>query len=172
MRLVFITTGLSTGGAEAMLLKLLENIDRQKFEPNVISLTSLGEVGPRIAKLGIPVQALAMAPGKPGVLSVLRLVRLLRNLRPDIVQTWMYHADLIGGVAARLAGCKLVVWGLRNGDAVGRYDQALNADGGSGLRYALLLAPATDPFLFGACCGSPCRDGIPAGQDAHCSERV
>jgi len=97
-----------------MLLKLLENIDRQKFEPNVISLTSLGEVGPRIAKLGIPVQALAMAPGKPGVLSVLRLVRLLRNLRPDIVQTWMYHADLIGGVAARLAGCKLVVWGLRN----------------------------------------------------------
>lgn len=114
IRIVFITTGLSTGGAEAMLLKLLEHIDRQRFEVQVISLTSLGEVGPRIAQLGIPVQAIGMTPGRPGVLSVLRLVRLLRNVRPDIVQTWMYHADLIGGVAARLAGCKRVVWALRN----------------------------------------------------------
>ncbi len=114
IRIVFITTGLSTGGAEAMLLKLLENIDRQRFEPHVVSLTTLGEIGPRIVQLDIPVLAIGMAPSVMGIFSVFRLAWLLRKIRPDIVQTWMYHADLIGGVAAWLAGCKRVVWALRN----------------------------------------------------------
>lgn len=114
IRIVFITTGLSTGGAEAMLLKLVERIDRQHFEPHVISLTSLGEVGPRIAQLGIPVQSLGMTAGLPSPIALLCLFRLIRQFKPDIVQTWMYHADLVGGVAARLAGIKLVVWALRN----------------------------------------------------------
>jgi len=49
MRIVFIITGLSTGGAEMMLLKVLERLDRQRFAPHVISLTTLGELAPRIA---------------------------------------------------------------------------------------------------------------------------
>ena len=114
IRIVFITSGLSTGGAESMLFKLLENIDRVCFEPRVISLTTLGEIGERIEQLGICVETLGMVSGRRNVFSLFRLVRLLRNARPDIVQTWMYHADLIGGIAARLVGCRNVVWALRN----------------------------------------------------------
>lgn len=114
MRIVFIITGLSTGGAEMMLLKVLERLDRQRFSPHVISLTTLGELAPRIAALGIPVEAMEMRPGLPSPLAFLRLVNRLRRLRPDVVHTWMYHADLLGGLAARLAGVSAVGWCIRN----------------------------------------------------------
>ena len=114
LRVMFIVTGLSTGGAEAMLLKLLEHIDRDKFKPHVVSLISMGEVGPRIEKLGIPVSVIGFDPSKKSLTPLLRLFKLVHQIRPDIVQTWMYHADLLGGLAARLVGVKNVVWGIRN----------------------------------------------------------
>lgn len=114
MRVVFIITGLSTGGAEMMLFKVLERLDRQRFVPHVISLTTLGELAPRIAALGVPVDAVGMKPGFPSPSGFFRLVQLLRNLNPDVVHTWMYHADLLGGLAARLAGVSPVGWCVRN----------------------------------------------------------
>lgn len=116
MKLVIIITGLSTGGAEMALLKLLERIDRGRFSPRVISLTTRGEVGPRIEALGVPVEALDMRPGRFNPTKFLRLVHRLRELKPDAVHTWMYHADLLGGAAARLAGVRALAWGIRHGD--------------------------------------------------------
>ena len=114
MRIVFIITGLSTGGAEIMLLKVLERLDRQRFAPHVISLTTLGELAPRIAALDIPVEAVGLKPGLLSPSGFFRLVRLLKRMNPDVVHTWMYHADLLGGLAARLAGISAVGWCIRN----------------------------------------------------------
>ena len=112
VKITFIITNLATGGAEIMLLKLLQQLNRDRFQPTVISLMGLGEVGPRIAALGIPVHSMNMRLGVPNPLKVLMLVRLLRCLKPDLVQTWMYHADLLGGLAARMARCRLIIWCL------------------------------------------------------------
>lgn len=111
---LFIITGLSTGGAENMLLKLLERLDRTRFRPMVISLTTKGEIGPRIATLGIPVVVLGLHPSLPNPLLFFRLVKFIRQFKPDIVHTWMYHADLLGCFAARIAGIQRVVWGVHH----------------------------------------------------------
>jgi glycosyltransferase involved in cell wall biosynthesis len=116
MKVAIIISGLSTGGAEMMLLKLLQNIDRQRFAFHVVSLTTLGEIGGRISALGIPVEAMGMVRGRLNAVRVVRLARRLRELRVDIVHTWMYHADLLGGLAARVAGVRSVIWGIRNSD--------------------------------------------------------
>lgn len=114
MRVLYIITGLATGGAETMLLKLLERLDRQRFMPIVISLTTMGDIGPRIAALNIPVQALGMTSGLPSPSGFLRLLRQIKRFKPDIVHTWLYHADLLGGLAARLTGIDAVCWGIRS----------------------------------------------------------
>jgi glycosyltransferase involved in cell wall biosynthesis len=116
MRVAMVITGLGTGGAETMLLKLLERIDRDSFDCRVFSLTDLGEVGPKIAALGIPVEALEMRRSVPDPRALLALARRLKAIKADLVHTWMYHADLLGGLAGRLAGVRCIVWGIRNSD--------------------------------------------------------
>ncbi|NLU50541.1 MAG: glycosyltransferase [Syntrophomonadaceae bacterium] len=112
-RIIHIITGLNTGGAEMMLYKLLHGMDKDKFQCQVISLTDIGPVGQRIQALGVPVRALGMRRGFPNPWAMLKLVSWLRHDSPHIVQTWMYHADLVGGMAARLAGGIPVVWNIR-----------------------------------------------------------
>ena len=114
-KVVHIITGLNTGGAEMMLYKLASSRALSGFRMEVISLGSVGPVGDRIREAGIPVSALNMRPQRPNGTKVARLVRILRRMRPDVVQTWLYHADLIGGMAAKVAGVRGLVWNIRVG---------------------------------------------------------
>ena len=114
IRLAFLISGLSTGGAEMMLYKLVTRMDRDKFEMRVVSLTGSGPVGERIRDAGIPVESLGMARGIPDPRMIFRFARWLKERNPDIIQTWMYHADLVGGVSARMSGGIPVVWNIRH----------------------------------------------------------
>jgi glycosyltransferase involved in cell wall biosynthesis len=116
IRIAHVTTGLHPEGAEIMLLSLISGMDPARFSNEVISLTDLGAVGPRLQAAGVRVRALGMRPGIPNPYHLLRLASWLKKSQPQIVQTWMYHADLMGGVAARLAGKSAVVWGIHHTD--------------------------------------------------------
>lgn len=109
-----VITGLDTGGAEIMLSKLLHAIDRARYPSRVISLTNIGEIGQRIQTDGIEVTSLGLSSGKitPGDIS--RLAQMIRIQNPAVVQTWMYHADLLGGLAAKKAGIRHIAWNIRN----------------------------------------------------------
>ncbi len=101
MRILHISTGLNVGGAEMMLYRLLQARDPAD-DHHVVSLIDVGPTGQRIEKLGIPPLALGMTRA-PNPFKVAELAKLVARISPDVVQTWMYHADLIGGVAARVA---------------------------------------------------------------------
>lgn len=96
-----------------MLHKLLSRLDRYEFESQVVSLLDRGAMGERIEPLGIRVRVLEMPRGPRALVGILRLVRWLRENPVDIIQCWMYHADLVGGLAGRLAGVRRVIWGIR-----------------------------------------------------------
>lgn len=113
INITFVITGLNVGGAEMMLLKLLERLPSE-YSPHVVSLTDIGPIGLRIQSLGIPVTALRMQPRMPNPLVFLRLLKTLKQTEPDIVQTWMYHADLLGGIAARLLRVPVIVWNIQH----------------------------------------------------------
>lgn len=97
-----------------MLCKLLSRMDREVFANHVVSLTIGGPMAGRIESLGVGVRSLGMRRGVPDPMAIWRLKMLIKQVRPDIIQTWMYHADLIGGIAARLAGKIPVVWNIRH----------------------------------------------------------
>lgn len=114
MKIVHIITGLNNGGAESVLSRLAVNDQAAGNRHCVISLMDKGLYGPRLEQTGVDVYCLEMPRGRLTLAGLTRLYRLLRMLRPDVVQTWMYHADLIGGVMARLAGVRNICWGIRH----------------------------------------------------------
>jgi len=97
-----------------MLYRLVAAMDRDRFENEVISLTDIGPVGKQIQALGIPVSSVGISPSLPNPMRILNLISLLRKMRPDAVQTWMLHGDLVGGIAAYLAGRTPVLWGIHH----------------------------------------------------------
>ncbi len=112
MKIVHIITGLNTGGAEVMLRELLKHSPRPQFESQVISLSDVGPIGQSIRESGFPVSSLGMRAQVPDPGAIWRLSRRLKRINPDVVQTWLYHGDLIGGLAARLAGIQAIAWGI------------------------------------------------------------
>jgi len=109
-----VITDLNMGGAEMVLYQLLAKQPLGEFVSEVISLTGGGPIGERIANLGIPVRSLGVKPGTPHPRLVTDLLALIGKQRPRLIQTWMYHADLAGGLAARFCGNLPVVWGLHH----------------------------------------------------------
>ena len=102
-----------------MLCRLIESHRGSlEFRHDVVSLTDLGELGSALIAGGINVQAMKMR-GMTSLPSIMfKLTKLIRHVQPDLVQTWMYHADVIGGVAARAAGNRKVIWGIRSADMI------------------------------------------------------
>lgn len=114
--ILWVITGLEYGGAEMMLYKLLSRMDRTRFRSEVISMIGLGPFSSKIQELGVPLRSLGMRRGIPNPLNLLRLAKWIREAKPDVVQTWMYHADLMGGLATKLVGGIPVAWGIRHSD--------------------------------------------------------
>jgi glycosyltransferase involved in cell wall biosynthesis len=114
MRICHIITGLTTGGAERMLLKLLSRMNRKQFDSVVISLMDKGTIGPLIEALQIPVLTLDLPRGQPSIRGLIRLRKHLREIRPDLLQGWMYHGNLAASWASRLTpGRPPVLWNIR-----------------------------------------------------------
>lgn len=116
IRVLNIIGDLSTGGAQTMLYRLLSRVDRRAFRMEVISLTHMGDLGGKIRELDIPLRTLGMRREFPNPFVLLRLVGLLREFKPHVIQTWMYHADLMGGLAAKVVMTVPVIWGIHTSE--------------------------------------------------------
>ncbi|MDP3229866.1 MAG: glycosyltransferase [Acidovorax sp.] len=131
LKILHIITSLDQGGAEAVLCRLVA-AKEEGVEYSVISLKGEGFYGNTLRANGLVPYSFKFKRffQLASFFEFVRLVRLIASLSPDVVQTWLYHADLIGGLAARLAGCRRIVWGIRTANL----SPALNS------RFTLMVA--------------------------------
>ncbi len=111
--ILHLITGLETGGAERMLVHLASRTDRRRFRSVVVSMTGPGTMGPLVAAAGVPLRSLDLRRGVPDPRGIVRLAGILREFRPAVLQTWLYHADLLGLIMRRLGQVPHLVWGLQ-----------------------------------------------------------
>jgi glycosyltransferase involved in cell wall biosynthesis len=116
MRVMHVITsfgGFGIGGAETMLLKLVRAQAGRGLDFHAVSLTIGGPIEDGLLEAGAGTSRLGMTRGVPNPAALWRLRQIVQRERPDLIQTWMYHSDLIGGLVGRAAGVP-VVWGIRN----------------------------------------------------------
>ncbi|MFH1690027.1 MAG: glycosyltransferase [Candidatus Eisenbacteria bacterium] len=113
-RLLHVVSGLLEGGAEWMLYRLLRRLPEHGFDSEVLSLSDTEPMGAKMREVGVTVHALGLDRSRPRPWGVVTLAAEIRKRRPDVIQSWMYHADLAAGAAAKLAGGIPVVWGLHH----------------------------------------------------------
>ena len=113
MRILHVITALPSAGAEMMLLKLL-SFTKEDFTHAVISLKDEGTVGPRIKELGVSLFTLGLHPSVPDPFRAFSLGSITIKFRPEIIQGWMYHGNVMASLAGTFVrGRATVLWNVR-----------------------------------------------------------
>ena len=111
-KILYLVTELDVGGAEKNLFRLATGLAARGWPVEVAALSGEGEVGAWLAAEGLPVHHVRMeVKGDPR--AFLRLVKLLRRVRPGILHTFLFHANIAGRLAAPFARVGAVVSSVR-----------------------------------------------------------
>lgn len=121
-KICHITTGLNIGGAEMFLLNLAVSMKQKGVEQTVISLLAEGDLSERFVSENIQVIHLGINRYPWTWWLIFKLPFLLKRISPGIIQTWLYHADLIGGLAALFVNARLV-WNVRQTDISAKHNK-------------------------------------------------
>jgi glycosyltransferase involved in cell wall biosynthesis len=111
-------TELNVGGAERCLVELATRLDRARFTPVVYCLSPAPLPGqstliPALQSAGVEVECLGARKAWEALRVVSRLAGLLEERKTQLMQTFLFHANLVGRIAAWRAGVPHVVCGIR-----------------------------------------------------------
>ena len=113
MNLVHVIIGLEPSGAELFLLRLCKEQIKCYDRVTIISLTTEGSLADAFKSAGVNIVALGMKSG----LDMFRACWLLRQellqIKPDLVQSWMYHADLLTALVKLTMPRSPLIWSIR-----------------------------------------------------------
>jgi len=123
IKVMHVITTLGPAGAETMLCRIAAGMDGTRFENEIVSLRDILDQAEGMRAIGVRVRTLGMKKSVPNPLLVMRLAQWIRESKPDVIHTWMYHANMVGALAARLAGDVPVVWGIHHSAPDPRVDK-------------------------------------------------
>lgn len=114
-KITHIITGLGTGGAERALYNLLASDFGKKYKCSVISLKDIGTYGEALRALDVPVYCLNIQADFSLFSAILKFRRIIIQLRPDVLQGWMYHGNLFAALGQTfLGGLARLAWNVRH----------------------------------------------------------
>lgn len=116
MKIVHIITSMNKGGAETTLFKILEYAKSIKSEDKhiIITFAKFNYFESKIEKLNYEFYKINFVNKYLFFIYFIKLYKILREIRPDLVQCWMYHASFLGGIASKLIGIKKIIWNIRH----------------------------------------------------------
>ncbi len=118
IRIALVITELQVGGAERCCVQLATGLGRDKYDPVVYSLLAAppedrASLVHELQASGIPVHFLGARSWLSLPRTILSLRRHFLRQRPDLVQGFLFHANLVAALAAWLANVPCMMSGIR-----------------------------------------------------------
>ena len=107
--IALVITDLDVGGAERALVSLAVNLNRQRWQPMVFCLDQPGRLVDVLLNANVPCACLEVQRGHAGQ-AIARLARALRQFKPQLVQSFMFHANLGDPSCRALGGFSVGCW--------------------------------------------------------------
>lgn len=129
IKILYLIDKLAPAGTQINLLEIVKRLDRTRFEPKVIALVSGGSLLEEYKAAGVEpiVLNVKRAYGISGFKALFFLIKLMKNEQISIVQNHFLHADILGTIAARLAGVRTIITTRRDeGFWRGKRQMAIN----------------------------------------------
>jgi len=114
LRILFVSTSLAYGGAETQLVHLATRLKSRGWEVGVISLMPPKAYVKDLEAIEIPVFSLGIRWKFPDPRPVLRLARIIWKWRPDIVHSFMVHANILARIVRALAPVPVLICSARS----------------------------------------------------------
>ena len=111
-KLIFIAPDINSGGAENILFNVAKTLNKEDIV--LISLPDIGFYGSKLKNYGYEFYALKMKKNIFAIFKFIYLIILIYKYKPLIVHTWLYRANLFGGVAAKIAGVNKIYWTIHH----------------------------------------------------------
>lgn len=109
MKVLYVITGLHKGGAEGQLLELVRRMLRRGHRVEVVSALPASGYADDLRALGVVVHSLEIQLGRLDPRALPRLARIIWRFRPDVVHSFMVHANLLTRLIRLVAPAKVVV---------------------------------------------------------------
>ena len=119
IKILFVITSSGVGGAEKVLYHTSRLLDSERYSPSICSLKEKGKIARDAEAAGMEVHCLTMPDGKRAIgwisslVALFRLTRYLIKIRPTIVHSFLFRANIISRVGAFLARVPLVISSVR-----------------------------------------------------------
>ncbi len=112
---VLVIDDLEFGGAQRQVIELANNMDQDRFDVHVCTLSDYVPLGEQLRDSERRLHKI-IKKNKFDFTVVLRLASLLKSLNADIVHSYLFSADIATRLAGRLAGTKLIIGSERDAD--------------------------------------------------------
>lgn len=106
-KVLHLITGLEVGGAEMMLLRILPLLENS-FSNEVCCIKGRGPIGDLLKQKGIPVHYLDLSLSS-GVFLPLRFAKVVRRVKPELMVTYLIHADIFGRIMGKILGIPKII---------------------------------------------------------------
>ena len=119
IKIAYVITSTGVGGAEKILYHTVTGLDYNQYSVSVCSLKEKGEIAKELEKKGIEVHSLHMTSEArvlgwlASTIALLRLFSYLRRLRPTVVHSFLFRANILTRIAGYLTGVPIIISSIR-----------------------------------------------------------